>query len=270
MKKDRNREFSDFYGSYSLIHFLLGKIMENFTDSIFSFEENDDEIQVSQKLDISPTMGRRSEIQRRRDFEIVSEIAKNLSSLPSLQTSFSPAGKVLVDRQVEKVFMECLRGLFIEGQTVVERLRKKKQSGVCGAIWKKGKMAYQCRDCQITPKSFICVDCFVAGDHQGHDFILHVSNEGGCCDCGNASTWNPQGFCSRHNGIASQSNVVASSPVFSTFQTGSPISSSPAFISFPVSMNPNAATLSSPAKDIIRLLMEHLTLHLDAVLEERR
>lgn len=52
----------------------------------------------------------------------------------------------------------------------------------------------------FVPVSSICVDCFQAGDHEGHDFIVYSSGFGGCCDCGNELAWTRAGFCSNHRG----------------------------------------------------------------------
>ena len=64
-----------------------------------------------------------------------------------------------------------------------------------------------------------------AGDHTNHDYSMYFSfaggcceiageiagelageiageNAGGCCDCGDATSWKPSGFCPRHTGQA--------------------------------------------------------------------
>jgi hypothetical protein len=242
-------------------------------DEVFEFEEHDHanspEESGSRNL-VAYGTERRSEYQRRKDYDILSEFAKALSSLPSLALSFSSSGKALIERQFDRIFTDLMKALFVDGGILLDKLKKKKQSSICGAIWKKGKMAYRCRDCQVTPNSCICVDCFIAGNHEGHDYILHQSTGGGCCDCGDSTAWDPKGFCSHHSGIQSHADIVASSPVFSSFQTGSPYSSSPAFSSFPVQNTSKSIQMSSPSRDIARLLMEYLALHLDALLEDRR
>ena len=76
------------------------------------------------------------------------------------------------------------------------RASKNKQS-VCGAVWKRGNIAYRCLDCEVDANSAVCVDCFRAADHEGHDYrIVHIN--GGCCDCGNPNAWRPSGFCPCH------------------------------------------------------------------------
>ncbi|CAI7787242.1 unnamed protein product, partial [Closterium sp. NIES-54] len=44
----------------------------------------------------------------------------------------------------------------------------------------------------------ICVKCFQEGDHRNHDYVMYRSESGGCCDCGDPSSWNPKGACKRH------------------------------------------------------------------------
>ena len=71
----------------------------------------------------------------------------------------------------------------------------------CGAVWNGQHVAYRCTTCGVSPSSCMCVDCFNAGDHEGHDFFVYRSDYGGCCDCGDPSTWQPSGFCKKHRGF---------------------------------------------------------------------
>ena len=64
--------------------------------------------------------------------------------------------------------------------------------GPCTTIWNAGALAYRCRTCQVNDSSAICPDCFNAGDHEGHDYSLYVSEHGGCCDCGDVEAWKPR------------------------------------------------------------------------------
>ena len=48
------------------------------------------------------------------------------------------------------------------------RASKNKQS-VCGAVWKRGNIAYRCLDCEVDANSAVCVDC---GHGQLHPKIL--------------------------------------------------------------------------------------------------
>jgi len=71
----------------------------------------------------------------------------------------------------------------------------------CRTVWK-NEYFYRCRTCGLSAPSSICVSCFRAGPHEaeGHDYSFEASVFGGCCDCGHAATWRPEGNCSHHNG----------------------------------------------------------------------
>ena len=73
----------------------------------------------------------------------------------------------------------------------------------CDAQWyaKEGveHIAFGCKTCALSSASCICVKCFEAGDHEGHDFYISRSDYG-CCDCGDIYAWKSSGFCSSHTG----------------------------------------------------------------------
>ncbi|XP_037404131.1 E3 ubiquitin-protein ligase PRT6-like [Triticum dicoccoides] len=70
---------------------------------------------------------------------------------------------------------------------------------VCGTVWGQNGVAYRCRTCESDPTCVICVPCFQNGNHKDHDYSI-LETGGGCCDCGDATAWKPEGFCSRHKG----------------------------------------------------------------------
>jgi hypothetical protein len=74
----------------------------------------------------------------------------------------------------------------------IEGLRAKGEQQ-CNRVWAKGKIAYRCRTCQLNDSSAICVDCFQAGDHRDHDYVMYHSESGGCCDCGDKDAWKISG-----------------------------------------------------------------------------
>lgn len=85
-----------------------------------------------------------------------------------------------------------------------ENLRRIQQEigqvrGVCGAVWGLDDIAYRCRTCENDPTCAICVACFEAGNHLGHDYSM-IHTGGGCCDCGDITAWKEAGFCSNHRG----------------------------------------------------------------------
>ena len=86
----------------------------------------------------------------------------------------------------------------------MQNLPKQKGSkSRCDAQWyaKDGfeNIAFGCKTCAKSSASCICVSCFEAGDHEGHDFYVSKSDYG-CCDCGDSFAWSSSGFCGRHSG----------------------------------------------------------------------
>nr|CAB3472206.1 unnamed protein product [Digitaria exilis] len=73
------------------------------------------------------------------------------------------------------------------------------ERAVCGSVWGQNDLAYRCRTCENDPTCAICVPCFQNGDHKDHDYSIMYTG-GGCCDCGDATAWKREGFCSRHKG----------------------------------------------------------------------
>jgi hypothetical protein len=39
----------------------------------------------------------------------------------------------------------------------------------------------------------VCVSCFKAGGHGAHSYTMYRSVAGGCCDCGDLSSWRAEG-----------------------------------------------------------------------------
>eukprot|EP01133_Synstelium_polycarpum_P019161 gene19161-22953_t len=69
--------------------------------------------------------------------------------------------------------------------------------GACDTTWNFGDTAYKCKTCQLDPTTALCISCFKAADHKGHDFSLQ-SVGGGFCDCGDPTAFKPSGFCEKH------------------------------------------------------------------------
>ena len=80
-----------------------------------------------------------------------------------------------------------------EPDKFLKDLKSRNTSPVCGLVWNAHFVAYRCRDCAISPCMSLCVDCFVNGDHEGHDFNMFRSQAGGACDCGDENVMRKQG-----------------------------------------------------------------------------
>jgi hypothetical protein len=78
---------------------------------------------------------------------------------------------------------------------------------ICGTTWGKGGIAFRCVDCEKDQNCVICTACFFDSEakHANHRVKL-IRTTGGCCDCGDISSWNENGFCSRHGPRSSVAN----------------------------------------------------------------
>lgn len=94
-----------------------------------------------------------------------------------------------------------LRNVAADEKEFVDKLRLAPGAiSRCSVKWDDSHTAYRCKTCGTTPSSCICIDCFERGNHIGHDFMIYSSTSGGCCDCGDDSSWKTEGFCSLHQG----------------------------------------------------------------------
>lgn len=50
------------------------------------------------------------------------------------------------------------------------------------------------------------------GNHEGHDFVMYMSESGGCCDCGDPGSWKPEGFCPRHQAPSADAPPLSLAP----------------------------------------------------------
>lgn len=74
-----------------------------------------------------------------------------------------------------------------------------KSNGICGKRWNNDSITFKCKTCEKDPTCAICHDCFMNGDHEGHDYSLSQSGTG-MCDCGDPEAWDRKGFCKHHKG----------------------------------------------------------------------
>ena len=84
-----------------------------------------------------------------------------------------------------------------DAERVLAELEAEGAGGACGAEWGRDDVAYRCHTCAKDPTCAICVQCFMAGDHEGHDTVM-LRTSGGCCDCGDLDAWEASGCCPRH------------------------------------------------------------------------
>lgn len=104
------------------------------------------------------------------------------------------------DTETLQIFSEALDPSLERGSDFLKRLAQTEGAKCrCDAVWYGDTIAYGCKTCGLSSASCICVFCFDAGDHEGHDFYISRSDYG-CCDCGDAYAWRQSGFCRHHPG----------------------------------------------------------------------
>ncbi|CAE7781515.1 Ubr1 [Symbiodinium sp. CCMP2456] len=104
------------------------------------------------------------------------------------------------DAEALQLFSEALDPSLQRGTDFLKRLAQTEGAKCrCDAVWYGDTIAYGCKTCGLSSASCICVFCFDAGDHEGHDFYISRSDYG-CCDCGDAYAWRQTGFCRHHPG----------------------------------------------------------------------
>ena len=69
----------------------------------------------------------------------------------------------------------------------------------CGHIFKPGEANYHCSTCTDDNTAVLCSRCFVASDHEGHQYSINMSaGNSGCCDCGDDEAWKRPVKCAIH------------------------------------------------------------------------
>eukprot|EP00928_Gymnodinium_smaydae_P096158 TRINITY_DN8436_c0_g2_i1.p1 TRINITY_DN8436_c0_g2~~TRINITY_DN8436_c0_g2_i1.p1 ORF type:complete len:1425 (-),score=350.56 TRINITY_DN8436_c0_g2_i1:2380-6528(-) len=115
----------------------------------------------------------------------------------AVQEVFAECGD---DREALAMFSDALDPSLERGSDFLQLLaRTQGAKSRCDAVWYGDTIAYGCKTCGLSSASCICVFCFNAGDHEGHDFYISRSDYG-CCDCGDIYAWKRSGFCCHHPG----------------------------------------------------------------------
>ncbi|VDO99838.1 unnamed protein product [Soboliphyme baturini] len=97
-----------------------------------------------------------------------------------------------------------------------EKITHYDSSVCCGLVWNPSFIAYRCRTCGLSPGTSICPSCFNAANHEGHDFNMFKSQDGGACDCGDVTVMKEIGFCPRHGPKSSAEKKFAPPDLFYT------------------------------------------------------
>lgn len=72
---------------------------------------------------------------------------------------------------------------------------------VCQLSFKRNDIVWICKTCQMDETCVLCNVCWRDSNHDGHEVYFYHAQAGGCCDCGDADAWSPDGFCSVHGKV---------------------------------------------------------------------
>lgn len=78
----------------------------------------------------------------------------------------------------------------------------------CCNDWTEQRLAIHCFTCMY-PNSFLCLPCFLNGNHEGHEYIIEPASRTNC-SCGDKFMMNPSGFCHHHDGEDSEELIEKS------------------------------------------------------------
>ena len=96
------------------------------------------------------------------------------------------------------IWIKCLFSGRLNPAKFLQEVKKYDKSSKCGLVWTTNFVAYRCRTCAISLCMSLCAECFLNGNHEGHDFNMFRSQAGGACDCGDPSVMKEEGFCKHH------------------------------------------------------------------------
>lgn len=83
--------------------------------------------------------------------------------------------------------------------SLLRRVVSSEGKSVCGCVFKKGDLVWNCRNCAKDPTCVQCDPCFRKSNHKGHEVYFHrAGGDSGCCDCGDPEAWSKQGNCTDH------------------------------------------------------------------------
>ena len=88
---------------------------------------------------------------------------------------------------------------------------KSTASEICQTTWGKGGIAFRCFDCEKDDNCVVCAACYFRSEHlHANHRVKLIRTQGGCCDCGDVSSWSSEGCCDLHgpNSVRLESNCM--------------------------------------------------------------
>lgn len=128
-------------------------------------------------------------------------------------------GSVIEKEKAEKLITIIKQWLLgYDYEVVLKNLEKKNNPPtVCGHSFSSGEATYTCVECAIDATCVLCKSCFKRSIHATHEYKMHSSNGGGCCDCGDEEAWKAGASCSFHASNSQQNSVNVLSSIDQEF-----------------------------------------------------
>jgi hypothetical protein len=123
----------------------------------------------------------------------------------SLNSIFDSKPPLSIDQIKKSILAYLIKG---DDWELIPLEKVAAKSAICGHFFVKGEQVYRCKTCALDDTCVLCVDCFKASDHSGHDTSFSVSQGmSGFCDCGDKEAWKVDLYCAIHSKIEKKTDL---------------------------------------------------------------
>jgi len=82
-------------------------------------------------------------------------------------------------------------------------------NALCKKELRRGDRVFYCSQCTTDDDTLLCEECFISSEHRNHRYREEVrQDDGGFCDCGDASSFHTAPTCARHLAVQHQTIPV--------------------------------------------------------------
>lgn len=113
--------------------------------------------------------------------------------------------QTLFEKDTQDAINECKR-IILDSTNLksyddyISKYINSSQNSLCQKDFDQNKLTIHCIDCAKYNNSYICLKCFLNGNHQGHRYTINKSPIFKC-DCGDKTKMKCTGFCKDHKEI---------------------------------------------------------------------
>jgi hypothetical protein len=109
--------------------------------------------------------------------------------------------KFLFETDLSKAIVSCERLLWESDYSSFDEYLADHQTKYpmhhCSTSISQPTIIFRCHTCEKKREAHICIDCYLHGNHAGHN-VTFSKITSGSCGCGNLVHLSPQGFCDCH------------------------------------------------------------------------